>query len=228
VPQTLQIGYGSAKTVLQSPNARVENALAASGYPGARANVHPSSRPEYGDYQADGIMAVARANRMQPRQLAEAVLRHLDPGDDISHAEVAGPGFVNMTVRPDSLARRIRAALNDQYLAVPRVKAAASERVVIDYSSPNLAKEMHVGHLRSTIIGDALARILRFLGHTVIAQNHVGDWGTQFGMLTAYMRTQTQDEKPDVLLRDLESFYRNAKARFDTARSNLKCNTFLV
>ncbi|WP_248558058.1 arginine--tRNA ligase [Paraburkholderia terrae] len=206
----------STKTVLQSLETRVENALAASGYPGVRANVHRSSHPEHGDYQADGLMAVAKANGIPPRQLAEAVLRRLDLGDEISHAEVAGPGFLNMIVSPDSLVRRIRAALRDPYLALPRVNDDAVERVVIDYSSPNLAKEMHVGHLRSTIIGDALTRILRFVGHTVIAQNHVGDWGTQFGMLSAHMSTCFRDERSDVLLRDLEVFYRNAKARFDT------------
>ena len=171
-------------TLLTLLNARVGAALAAAGCVDAPANVQPAGRPEFGDYQANGVMTAAKARRMNPRALAQQVVDQLDLAGIADKVEVAGPGFINITVAPEYLARCLMGALGRADLAVP---PAEKQRVIIDYSSPNLAKEMHVGHLRSTIIGDALARVLRFLGHEVIAQNHVGDWGTQFGMLTAYL-----------------------------------------
>ena len=174
------------QTLLQLLNARVQDALAAAGCVDATANVQTASRPEHGDYQANGIMAAAKSRKLNPRALAQTVVDHLKLDGIVSHVEIAGPGFINMTVAPDYLASWVKTALDDHGgLAVPRVTDGAVQCVVIDYSSPNLAKEMHVGHLRSTVIGDALARVLRFVGHKVVAQNHVGDWGTQFGMLTA-------------------------------------------
>jgi arginyl-tRNA synthetase len=163
-----------------------------------------AGRPEFGDYQANGAMGAAKRLKQNPRDLAEAVIDAARAEDLVDRLEVAGPGFINIHLGREFL----ESALN-QPAVVP---VADRQRVVVDYSSPNLAKEMHVGHLRSTIIGDALARILEALGHTVIRQNHVGDWGTQFGMLLAYL--EESGEGSDVLA-DLETFYRAAKARFD-------------
>jgi arginyl-tRNA synthetase len=190
---------------------RIRDALAAAGAPdGAPALIVPSKRPEFGDYQANGCMAAGKAMKTNPRQLAEQVVAAAQVDDLAEKLEIAGPGFINITLRSDWLGGQLAARLDDERLGVDAPPAPRT--VVVDYSSPNLAKEMHVGHLRSTIIGDALARILDFLGHTVIRQNHVGDWGTQFGMLTAYVQTTgaAADE-----LADLENFYRAAKAKFD-------------
>jgi arginyl-tRNA synthetase len=204
------------QTLLQLLDARVQSALMAAGCAGASANVQPSGRPEHGDYQANGIMAAAKSHKLNPRLLAQTVVDHLDLEGIVSRVDIAGPGFINLTIAPDYLSRWVKDALGDNGgLAVPRVTRDAAQCVVIDYSSPNLAKEMHVGHLRSTVIGDALVRILRFVGHKVIAQNHVGDWGTQFGMLTAYMDEAGAAAASDVALVDLEVFYRSAKKHFD-------------
>jgi arginyl-tRNA synthetase len=198
------------QTLIELLDSRVSAALAAVGCEGAPAVIAPAGRPEFGDYQANGVMGAAKARKMNPRQLATEVLEKLDLTGIASKLEIAGPGFINITLAPEYLAALANAALKEEKLGVPQ---PAAQRVVVDYSSPNLAKEMHVGHLRSTIIGDALARVLRFLGHEVIAQNHVGDWGTQFGMLTAYLIEAEQEG--DVALADLEDFYRRAKQRFD-------------
>ena len=200
------------QTLLTLLNSRVGAALAAAGCVDAPANVQPAGRPEFGDYQANGVMPAAKVRRMNPRILAQQVVEQLDLDGIAGKIEVAGPGFINITVAPEYLARCLQGAMGRADLAVP---PATKQRVVIDYSSPNLAKEMHVGHLRSTIIGDALARVLRFLGHDVIAQNHVGDWGTQFGMLTAYLVDAEQSGDTGIVLADLEAFYRRAKQRFD-------------
>lgn len=174
--------------------------------------VQPAGRPEFGDYQINGVMAAAKARRMNPRELAQQLLERLDLSDIASKLEIAGPGFINIHLAPEFLAQRLDLARQDARLAVP---IQTAQTVVVDYSGPNLAKEMHVGHLRSTIIGDALARVLEFLGHRVLRQNHVGDWGTQFGMLIAYL-LEAQTDQPDALvLSDLEAFYRAAKLRFD-------------
>ena len=174
--------------------------------------VQPAGRPEFGDYQINGVMGAAKARRTNPRALAEQLLAQLDLGDIASCLEIAGPGFINIHLAPEFLATRLEAARQDARLGVPKQDA---KRVVIDYSGPNLAKEMHVGHLRSTIIGDALVQVLEFLGHDVIRQNHVGDWGTQFGMLVAYLIESGGTDNPDLVLSDLEGFYRAAKLRFD-------------
>jgi arginyl-tRNA synthetase len=200
------------QTLLALLNSRVNAALIAAGCVDASANVQPSVRPEFGDYQANGVMTAAKIRRMSPRALAQEVVERLDLTGIASNIEVAGPGFINIFIAPDYLAQRLMSALGRADLAVP---PAGKQRVVIDYSSPNLAKEMHVGHLRSTIIGDSLARVLRFVGHEVIPQNHVGDWGTQFGMLTAYMVDTEQSGEVDIVLADLESFYKRSKQRFD-------------
>ncbi|MFP4216413.1 MAG: arginine--tRNA ligase [Phycisphaerae bacterium] len=183
----------------------------------APALIKPSARPEFGDYQVNGCMAAAKEMKTNPRELASAVVEHADLDDIAETVEVAGPGFINITLKNDWLSRRLTAALADERLGVPVPQDP--DTVVVDYSSPNLAKEMHVGHLRSTIIGDALARTLEFTGQVVIRQNHVGDWGTQFGMLIAYMKQELMKDPSGSLLdrelRDLEDFYRLAKDKFD-------------
>ena len=200
------------QTLIELLDSRVSAALATVGCEGAPAVVQVSGRPEYGDYQANGVMGAAKARKMNPRQLATEVVAKLNLEGIASKIEIAGPGFINITLAPAYLAAQVQHALADSRLGVPQ---PAMQRVVVDYSSPNLAKEMHVGHLRSTIIGDALARVLRFVGHDVIAQNHVGDWGTQFGMLTAFLIEAEQGGDSHVALADLEDFYRRAKQRFD-------------
>ena len=165
---------------------RLEERLAAvlrdiTGLEGCPAMVVPSSRPQFGDYQANGVMAAAKRLKRNPRELAQQVARQAELAELAERVEVAGPGFINIRLRDEWLAGRLAELLGDERLGVEGPDRPRT--VVVDYSSPNLAKEMHVGHLRSTIIGDALVRLLEFLGHKVIRQNHVGDWGTQFGMV---------------------------------------------
>ncbi|WP_122813821.1 arginine--tRNA ligase [Pseudomonas viridiflava] len=164
----------------------------------------------HGDFASNIAMMLAKPAGMKPRDLAEKLIAALPADEQISKVEIAGPGFLNFFQNTQALAARLDAALADPQLSVR--KAGPAQRVVVDLSAPNLAKEMHVGHLRSTIIGDGVANVLAFLGDTVIRQNHVGDWGTQFGMLLAYLQEKpaTSDE-----LSDLENFYRAAKQRFD-------------
>ncbi len=180
----------------------------------APAVVKTSSRPEFGDYQANGIMGAAKALKMNPREFAAKVLENLDLSTYADKLEIAGPGFINIHLKNDWLGQQVEKTLESDSLEIE--KAEHPETVVIDYSAPNLAKEMHVGHLRSTIIGDSISRVLEFTGHKVIRQNHVGDWGTQFGMLLTYMGELKQQENEITLqLADLEKFYQAAKVRFD-------------
>ena len=143
--------------------------------------VRPCPDPKFGDYQSNALMALARARKMNPRQLATDVLARLDVAEICEKVEIAGAGFLNFRLKPSALARTLQAAAGGEHLFFDR--AAPPRTVVIDFSSPNVAKPMHVGHIRSTILGDGLARTLRLLGHRVITDNHIGDWGTQFGML---------------------------------------------
>ncbi len=180
----------------------------------------PASKPEFGDFQANGALPRAKPLGQPPRKIAEAVVEQLKAEPAFAELclepQIAGPGFINLTLRPERLAAEVQARLGDQRLGVPAVEQAAP--VVVDFSSPNIAKEMNVGHLRSTIIGDSLARVLEFRGHPVLRLNHVGDWGTQFGMLITHLKQvapaalQTADA---VDLGDLVAFYRQAKQRFD-------------
>ncbi|SFP74985.1 arginyl-tRNA synthetase [Geopseudomonas sagittaria] len=165
----------------------------------------------HGDFASNIAMMLAKPAGLKPRELAEKLIAALPADAAVSKVEIAGPGFLNFFQNSDALAERLEAALADAQLGVR--KSGAAQRVVVDLSSPNLAKEMHVGHLRSTIIGDAVARVLEFLGDTVIRQNHVGDWGTQFGMLLAYLEENPAAAESE--LADLEQFYRVAKKRFD-------------
>ncbi len=196
----------------QTVAAEAEKAFAAAGIADAPVVLQPAKNTDFGDFQINGVKGKKKKAKQNPRELAQKVAGALSDNAVIESAEVAGPGFINLRLRADFLAQHIQAALNGNGLGIQPV--AVPQTVVIDYSSPNLAKEMHVGHLRSSIIGDSIARVLRRLGHNVIAQNHVGDWGTQFGMLVAYMVEQQQDNAAFELA-DLEQFYRNAKIRFD-------------
>lgn len=165
----------------------------------------------HGDFASNIAMMLAKPAGMKPRDLAQKLIEALPADPSVSKVEIAGPGFLNFFQNSAALAQRLDAALEDPHLCVS--KTSPTQRVVIDLSSPNLAKEMHVGHLRSTIIGDAVARVLEFLGDEVIRQNHVGDWGTQFGMLLAYLEENPAAAETE--LSDLEQFYRAAKQRFD-------------
>ncbi|HHI3757758.1 TPA: arginine--tRNA ligase [Klebsiella quasipneumoniae] len=192
---------------------KVSQALISAGAPAdCEPQVRQSAKVQFGDYQANGVMAVAKKLGMAPRQLAEQVLSHLDLNGIASKVEIAGPGFINIFLDPAFLADNVNRALQSERLGVatPQVQT-----IVVDYSAPNVAKEMHVGHLRSTIIGDASVRTLEFLGHKVIRANHVGDWGTQFGMLIAYLEKQQQENAGEMALADLEGFYREAKKHYD-------------
>ncbi|EMU1127654.1 TPA: arginine--tRNA ligase [Citrobacter koseri] len=192
---------------------KVSQAMIAAGAPAnCEPQVRQSAKVQFGDYQANGMMAVAKKLGMAPRQLAEQVLTHLNLNGIASKVEIAGPGFINIFLDPAFLAEHVQQALASERLGVAK---PAKQTVVIDYSAPNVAKEMHVGHLRSTIIGDAAVRTLEFLGHHVIRANHVGDWGTQFGMLIAWLEKQQQENAGEMALADLEGFYRDAKKHYD-------------
>ncbi|WP_411195539.1 arginine--tRNA ligase [Raoultella planticola] len=192
---------------------KVSQALIAAGAPAdCEPQVRQSAKIQFGDYQANGVMAVAKKLGMAPRQLAEQVLSHLDLNGIANKVEIAGPGFINIFLDPAFLAENVNRALASERLGVARPQA---QTIVVDYSAPNVAKEMHVGHLRSTIIGDAAVRTLEFLGHKVIRANHVGDWGTQFGMLIAWLEKQQQENAGEMALSDLEGFYRDAKKHYD-------------
>ncbi|HCL5340911.1 TPA: arginine--tRNA ligase [Salmonella enterica] len=192
---------------------KVSQAMIAAGAPAdCEPQVRQSAKVQFGDYQANGMMAVAKKLGMAPRQLAEQVLTHLDLSGIASKVEIAGPGFINIFLDPAFLAEQVQQALASDRLGVSQ---PARQTIVVDYSAPNVAKEMHVGHLRSTIIGDAAVRTLEFLGHHVIRANHVGDWGTQFGMLIAWLEKQQQENAGEMALADLEGFYRDAKKHYD-------------
>ena len=192
---------------------KVRQAMIAAGAPAdCEPQVRQSAKVQFGDYQANGMMAVAKKLGMAPRQLAEQVLTHLDLNGIANKVEIAGPGFINIFLDPVFLAQHVQQALASDRLGVAQPE---KQTVVVDYSAPNVAKEMHVGHLRSTIIGDAAVRTLEFLGHNVIRANHVGDWGTQFGMLIAWLEKQQQDNAGEMALADLEGFYRDAKKHYD-------------
>ena len=176
-------------------------------------NVITASKPEFGDYQANGVMGLAKRLGRNPRELGTELLARLNAAANplVSHYELAGPGFINIHLAGDALRDRANQLLVEPSLLV--LPTESPQTIVVDYSSPNLAKEMHVGHLRGTIIGDSIARILERQGNRVIRQNHVGDWGTQFGMLITFMRESSAEA--GVALADLEGFYRAAKQRFD-------------
>ncbi len=191
-------------------NRAIADAYAKAGIEATPISVNEAGKPEFGDYQYNGAMALAKQLKQAPREIAERIVASLD-SPLIAKAEIAGPGFINLHLSDVALSAAAQEARSDERLGV----ALKHEPIVavVDYSGPNMAKEMHVGHLRSTIIGDALANMLEFLGDEVIRQNHIGDWGTQFGMLIAYLEELGEAQTDS--LRDLEAFYRAAKQRFD-------------
>lgn len=195
---------------------KTQAAMIAVGLPAdTNTAVTQSTKAGFGDYQINGAMAAAKLLKTNPRDLAQQLLEKLDLADIAEKVEVAGPGFINVTLKNDWLAAQLQPALLDARLGVS--PNPQPQKVVVDYSAPNLAKEMHVGHLRSTIIGDAVVRALEFWGDDVIRQNHMGDWGTQFGMLIAHLEDKLAAgvDLETVALADLEDFYREAKKRFD-------------
>ncbi len=195
-------------------NDKVSQALEAAGAPaGSPAAVRQSAKAQFGDYQANGVMGVAKRLGTNPREFAQKVLDVLDLDGIASKTEIAGPGFINIFLSEEFLAKQAEAALADERLGVAKEQ---QQNIVADYSAPNVAKEMHVGHLRSTIIGDAVVRTLEFLGHNVTRANHIGDWGTQFGMLIANLeRIQKEKGEVSMELSDLEGFYRESKKLYD-------------
>ena len=180
----------------------------------ARIQVDRTKDKSHGDLATNVAMMLTKATGKNPRELAQLIIDNLPASAYVAKVEIAGPGFINFFIDDSALANQLQAAIGDAHLGI---KLPAPQTIVVDYSSPNLAKEMHVGHLRSTIIGDSVVRTLEFLGHKVIRQNHVGDWGTQFGMLLAYMEElrAANGEQAQLELSDLETFYRAAKLRFD-------------
>lgn len=193
---------------------RFKTALLAIGAPeDSPAPMSKSTRPEFGEYQFNGAMALSKVLKQKPRDIAEKIVAAVEVDDLVDKLEIAGPGFINIHLNNHWIANQLQALESDPRLGIEK---QLPQTVVIDYSSPNLAKEMHVGHLRSTIIGDAVAKTIEFMGHKVIRQNHMGDWGTQFGMLLAHLNDKlAQNTVAETALSDLEDFYREAKVRFD-------------
>ena len=206
-------------SIAQQLKARFEKAFTAAfgeGYSGTDPMLAAASNPSFGDFQCNAAMSLGKKLGKPPRAIASTIIENLDIADICETPEIAGPGFINLKLKPAYLEAQVRAIAADTRLGISQTEAP--QRIAIDFSSPNIAKEMHVGHLRSTIIGDAIARTLEFIGHDVIRINHIGDWGTQFGMLIAYLR----EVHPEALttadaldLGDLVAFYRQAKQRFD-------------
>jgi arginyl-tRNA synthetase len=194
---------------------RVRDALAAAygdEYHDADPVIRPSS---FADFQSNAALPLAKRLGRSPREIADAVLARLDVADIVTEPTVTGPGFINFTLRDDWIAQRAEGLLADPRLGTPAPEHP--QTVVVEYSSPNIAKEMHVGHLRSTIVGDSIARILEFAGHNVIRDNHVGDWGTPFGMLIEHLLDVGENSPQAQLLRtDPNTFYQAARVKFDT------------
>ncbi len=195
----------------QQINNVIKEAFSKAGIDAEPMSVTEATKPEFGDFQFNGAMALSKKLGKNPREIATQIIENLDLTGILSKAEIAGPGFINLWLNPFWLASQCEVARKDSRLGVEERETPI--KVVVDYSGPNMAKQMHVGHLRSTIIGDTLANLLTYLGDEVIRQNHIGDWGTQFGMLVAYL--EEIHEEGSVSLKDLEQFYKDAKGRFD-------------
>jgi len=196
-------------------NQRFRDALRNAELPDA-GELTPASDPRFGDYQTNAALVLGKQRGENPRVLAEKIAAQFDPGDLCESPAVAGAGFINFTLRPGAVAEKVMEMLRDEGLGV--AKANSPHRIVIDFGSPNVAKPMHVGHIRSTVLGDALARIAQFLGHEVIRDNHIGDWGTQFGLIIWGWKNfpqQRPDEKSERPIAALENLYKlaNVKAR---------------
>jgi len=192
---------------------RVQSALGAAFGP-EFADTDPVIRPsQFADYQANAALALAKRLGRKPREVSAAIMEHLDVSDMCREVEVSGPGFINLTLREDWIAAQVQSMLDDPRLGVPE---QAPHNIPLDYSAPNVAKEMHVGHLRTTVVGDSLARTLEFLGHNVVRQNHIGDWGTPFGMLIEHLLEVGEDsDGAQLLTTDPNAFYQAARTKFD-------------
>jgi arginyl-tRNA synthetase len=202
-------------TIQQLLEEKTAQALAAASGISAPALVNPAANPKFGDYQANGVMAVAKTQKQNPRQLAQEVSARLSRDEIPATWEIAGPGFINFRLDPDWLGHTVLKTALDARLGVEPI--ARPETIVIDFSAPNIAKPMHVGHIRSTILGDVLTRILRFVGHSVVTDNHVGDWGTQFGMLIVGYRTVLdKDAYHRDPLSEMERIYKVVQAQTKT------------
>ena len=201
--------------------ARVRAALGAA-FGADHADADPVIRPSsFADFQSNAALPLARSlgkelgKKVAPRDVASDILAHLDVADISEEPSVSGPGFINFRLRDDWIAAEATQVGTDPRLGVPA--AGLPQTVIVEYSSPNIAKEMHVGHLRTTIVGDAIARVLEFAGHNVIRDNHVGDWGTQFGMLIEYLLDAGEDSPEAALLRTHpNAFYQAARRKFDS------------
>lgn len=176
--------------------------------------IQPAKKLQFGDYQTNFAMVMAKHTGQNPQAVAHRVIEQLGSSNVWNKLEIAGPGFINISLSDAFLQKRLQTLLNDERLGVPLI--ASPQVVVVDYGGANVAKEMHVGHLRSSIIGDTIARILDFQGHQVIRQNHVGDWGTQFGMLIEYMIETEQQDTASIRITELNALYKQAKLKFDS------------
>uniref|UniRef100_A0A8D0B9I0 Arginine--tRNA ligase, cytoplasmic n=1 Tax=Salvator merianae TaxID=96440 RepID=A0A8D0B9I0_SALMN len=182
--------------------------------------VTPSQQPRFGDYQCNSAMSITqillktKEQKVSPREIADKIARNIPDNECIAKVDIAGPGFINVHLKKEFVSKQLSSLLMN---GVQPPAIGERKKVVVDFSSPNIAKEMHVGHLRSTVIGDSICRLLEFVGYDVLRINHLGDWGTQFGMLIAHL----QDKFPDYLtvsppIGDLQAFYKESKRRFDT------------
>jgi arginyl-tRNA synthetase len=214
-PDSGQPDSSSIKVILSE---HFQRAMLAAGIPAeCGPHIAPSKKAGFGDYQANGAMGAAKKMGKNPREVAQLIIDQLDIVSIAEKTEIAGPGFINIHLCNTWLAQQLVAFRNNPTDAF---KTPQPQTIVVDYSAPNLAKEMHVGHLRSTIIGDALVRLLELQGHSVIRQNHVGDWGTQFGMLLVELESHLQGgEQADLALNDLEIFYQQSKKHFDESEA---------
>jgi arginyl-tRNA synthetase len=197
-------------------SARLRAAL--TDFPDADPRVQAANDPRFGDYQTNVAMVLAKQAKANPRQLAQQIIDKIDVADLCAPLEIAGAGFINFRLKPEALAARFGELSRDPYLGVPR--PAHVKKIVIDFSSPNVAKPMHIGHIRSTILGDALARVSEFLGHLTVRDNHIGDWGTQFGMLLVGWKTMLDRQALDAdPISEMERLYKavNAKCKDDEA-----------
>lgn len=177
--------------------------------------VTPSTQPQFGDYQCNSAMKLAKIEGRAPKVIADELMKCAQNHPMIEKMEIAGPGFINIWIKPSFIEDRLNKILDDSRLGIE--KPDHKKKIIVEFSSPNIAKEMHVGHLRSTIIGDALARLFEFLGHDVLRLNHVGDWGTSFGMLIAFIKER--ESATDASLSNLADWYKAAKILFDSDES---------
>lgn len=224
------------KTITEILEKRIAGEInKAAGKEDLPAIVRPAGNPKFGDYQANGVMAAAKKIKTNPRKLAENITANLDLSDICDKVEVAGPGFINLTLKLEFIGNRLSNMLDDCDNRLGIDKKDNPVRTVVDFSGPNIAKQMHVGHLRSTIIGDCICRVLEFEGDEVIPQNHIGDWGTQFGMLCAYYDKNLREKNesfeltsPEEILGQSENFYKEAKKLYDSDPEFAKTARYVV